>query len=140
MVILPRGEPVEARVWAMVIVVVAPSRDQIPGVAQVGEQMLVEALVAQTAVEAFHEAVLHGFARRDVVPLDLPFLLPSQDGVRCQLRSGAADHHAGIATHITTHIATLSGHIATLSGDVVELMGNALPRQRCPRQLPGILC
>ena len=37
--------------WAVVIVVVAPSRDQIPGVAQVGEQMLVEALVAQTAVD-----------------------------------------------------------------------------------------
>ena len=67
--------------WAMVIVVLAPSRDQIPGVAQVGEQMLVEALVAQTAIETFDEAVLHGLSWSDVVPLDLPFLLPFQDGV-----------------------------------------------------------
>ncbi|EAQ10906.1 hypothetical protein RB2654_22098 [Rhodobacterales bacterium HTCC2654] len=42
MVILPRGEPVEARVGAVVIVVVAPGLDQMAGVAQVGEQVLVE--------------------------------------------------------------------------------------------------
>ena len=38
--------------WAMVIVVDAPGRDKLPGVAQVGEQVLVEALVAQAAIEA----------------------------------------------------------------------------------------
>lgn len=69
----------------MVIVVPALRRDGIPGVAQVGEQMLVEALVAQAAIETFDEAVLHGLSRSDVVPLDLPFLLPFQDGIRCQL-------------------------------------------------------
>lgn len=58
MVILPRGEPVEARVGAMVIVVIAPSGDQIPSVAQVREQVLVETLVAQTSVEVFDKAVL----------------------------------------------------------------------------------
>tara|TARA_B100000678_G_scaffold268080_1_gene254101 strand:+ start:651 stop:779 length:129 start_codon:yes stop_codon:yes gene_type:complete len=36
----------------MVIVIVTPGRDQFPGVAQVGEQVLVEALVAQAAIEA----------------------------------------------------------------------------------------
>ena len=32
--------------------------------------MLVQALVTQSAVEAFDKAVLHGLAGRDVVPLD----------------------------------------------------------------------
>jgi len=36
-----------------------------------GEQVLVEALVPQPAIEALHEAILHRLARRDVVPLDL---------------------------------------------------------------------
>ena len=51
MVILPRSEPVEARVGAMVIVIVTPRRDQLPGVAQVCEQVLVEALISQAAVD-----------------------------------------------------------------------------------------
>lgn len=39
--ILPRGEPVEARVGAVMVVVVAPGGDQLSGMAQVGEQVLV---------------------------------------------------------------------------------------------------
>ena len=66
---------------AVMVVVVAPCRDQVAGMAQAGEQMLVEALVPQAAVEALDEAVLHGFARRDVVPFDLSVLLPRQDRI-----------------------------------------------------------
>jgi hypothetical protein len=80
---LSRNEPVEARVWAMGIVVLAPGREQVPGLAQVGEQMLAEAFVPQTAIEAFHEAVLHRFSGGDVVQFDASLLLPLQDGVRC---------------------------------------------------------
>ena len=83
--------------------------------AQVGEQVFVEALVAQAAIEALDEAVFNWHPRRDVMPLDLALLLPFQDGIRCQLRSVVADHHAGIAAH---------------PGDVVEFTGNALSRQR----------
>ena len=43
--------------------------------------MFIEALVAQAAVEAFDEAILHRFARCDVVPFDATLLLPGQDGV-----------------------------------------------------------
>lgn len=63
------------------VVVVAPGGDQGPGMAQVGEQVLVEALVPQAAVEAFDEPVLHRLAGRDVVPLDPALLLPLQDRV-----------------------------------------------------------
>lgn len=112
MVILPRDEPVEARVWAVMIVIVAPGRDQLSGMAQVGEQVLIQALVAKAAVEASGEAILHRLAGRDVVPRDGSFLLPLQNGVRCQLRAIVADHHAGRATR---------------SGDIVEFPRHPLP-------------
>ena len=48
---------------------------------EVAEQMLVEALVTKAAFEALDEAILHRFARRDVVPFDAMLLLPSQDGI-----------------------------------------------------------
>src|SRR6266516_2011869 len=50
----------------------------------------------QAPVEALHEAILHRFARRDVVPLDVAILFPSQDGVRGELGAvGAGRSHAG---------------------------------------------
>lgn len=70
---------------AVMVVVFPPGPDQSPGMAQVGEQVLVEALVPQAAIEAFHEAVLHRLSRRDVVPLDVALLLPLQDRVRGEL-------------------------------------------------------
>lgn len=49
--ILPRGEPVEARVRAVVIVVVAPCRNQTAGMAQGWEQVFVQALIPQAAID-----------------------------------------------------------------------------------------
>ena len=74
--ILPRGEPVEARVWAVVIVVGAPCRNHAAGMAQRLEQVFVEAFFAHPPVEALDQAVLHWLAGRDVVPADLSLLLP----------------------------------------------------------------
>ena len=67
--------------WAMMVVVGAPFLDDVTGMPVASEQMLVEALVTQPAVEALHKAVLHRFARRDVVPLDTAILLPGEHGV-----------------------------------------------------------
>ena len=97
LVILPRCEPVEARVGAVVVVVVASGLDQMAGVAQVHKQVLVEALVPQASVEALDEAVPHGFPRRNVVPFNPALFLPAKDGVRRELRPVVADHHAGMA-------------------------------------------
>ena len=99
----------------VVIVVVAPCRNQMAGMAQGWEQVLVQALVPQTAVEAFHEAVLHRLARRDVVPFDLAVLLPFEHGVRRQLGAVVADHHAGMLAHL---------------GDPVQFAGDTVSRQR----------
>jgi len=56
--------------WSVQIVVDPPVFDDLPRMAITAEQMLVEAFIAQTAVERFHEAILHGLSRRDVVPVD----------------------------------------------------------------------
>ena len=78
---LGRCEPVEARVRSVGVVVDPPFFDDLTRLVEVGEQVLVETLVAQSAVEAFDEAILHRFARCNVMPLDTPILLPGQDSV-----------------------------------------------------------
>ena len=79
--------------------------------ARAGEQVLVEAFVSQTTVEALDEAVLHRFAGRDVVLFDLSVLLPREDRIRRQFCAVVGDHHAGIATQL---------------GDPVEFSGHAM--------------
>ena len=49
--------------------------------------MLVQAFVAETPVQALDKGVLHGLARRDVMPADAAVLLPAQDRMRRQLGS-----------------------------------------------------
>lgn len=100
---------------AVVVVVVSPSADQLSGVAQAGEQVLVEALVPKPPVETLDQTVLHRFAGGDVMPLDTALFLPSQDGVRGQLRSVVADHHAGTPPEL---------------GDPIEFAGDPLAGER----------
>ena len=78
---LIRCEPVEARVRSVGVVVDPPVFDDLTRLVEIGEQVFVKTLVAQASVEALDEAILHRFARRNVVPFDAAFLLPSQDGV-----------------------------------------------------------
>ena len=63
-------EPIEARVRSVGVVVDPPFFDDLTRLIEVREQVLVEALVAQPAVEALDEAILHRFARRNVVPFE----------------------------------------------------------------------
>ena len=65
---------------AVVIVVVLPERDLVPGLAERREQRLVQELVSQSPVEALDEPVLHGLAGSDVVPVDPGALTPRQHG------------------------------------------------------------
>ena len=74
-------EPIEARVRSVGIVVDPPFFDDLARVLEIGEQVFVEALVAQATVEAFDEAILHRFAWRDVAPFDAALLLPGQDSI-----------------------------------------------------------
>ena len=120
---------------AVVIVVVAPCRNQLAGMAQPGEEVLVQAFVAEPAVEALHEAVLHGLARRDVVPLDMALLLPLQDGVRGQLGAVVADHHAGIAADLGDPV-QLASHPDAGDGGVDD-RGQAFPAEDEPCRAIG---
>jgi hypothetical protein len=60
---------------------------------QAAGHMLVEAFVAEAAVEAFDKRVLDRLARRDVVPSDAAFFLLAQHGVRGQLGAVVANNH-----------------------------------------------
>lgn len=44
-----------------------------------GQEGLVQQFVAQAVVETFDESVLPWLSRRDVTPIDLALLAPSQD-------------------------------------------------------------
>ena len=87
-------EPAKARVWPCGVVVDTPSLDDPAGLGEIGEQVLVEAFVAQPAVEQLDEAVLGRLSRRDVVPLDALVLLPAKDCPLRQFGAVVTDHHA----------------------------------------------
>jgi len=76
------------------VVVDPPFFDDLAGFVEIGEQLLVEALVTQPAVEAFDKPILHRLAGCDVVPLDLLLVLPGQYGVRGEVGAIVADDHA----------------------------------------------
>lgn len=78
---------------ALGVVILDPARDDVAGLAQCQEQRLVQKLIPHAAVEALDIAVLHGAARRDVVPLDLRLALPTQRRVGGELGAVVADDH-----------------------------------------------
>jgi len=96
-------------VRAVEIVVDPPLFDALAGITVAAEQVLVEALVPQPSVEAFHEAVLHRLAGRDVMPFDLPLFLPCEHGVRGQFGAVVGDDH--------TRVAAPLGNGVELTGD-----------------------
>ena len=73
------------------IEVLPPGRELRAGVAERAEQGLVQALIPQTPVEAFVEAVLLRLARRDVMPADAGIVGPAEDGVGGVFRAVVAD-------------------------------------------------
>lgn len=74
-------------------VVDAPCLGGLSGLAQSGEYVFIEALVAHSATEALDEAVLHRLAWRDAAPLDALVGRPAQRGVSGQLRAVVRDDH-----------------------------------------------
>ncbi len=68
--------------------------DDPAGFIKIGEQVLVETLVAQVLVKTFDEAILHRLAGRNVVPFDVVFVLPGQDSIGSELGAVVADDHS----------------------------------------------
>ena len=108
-------EATEARVRAAAVVVGLPRRNQLAGMRQRAEQALVQALVAEPAVEALDERILDRLAWLDVVPGDVSLLAPAQDSGRGQFRAVVADDQR---------------RLAALVDQPIEFAGHAPPRQR----------
>ena len=81
------------------VVVGSPLFSDAPRGRESAKHVLVEALVAEAAIEAFDEAVLHRVARRNGVPFDALILLPLQDGARDQLSTVVRDDHQRTPAH-----------------------------------------
>jgi len=85
-------------------------------VVEAEEQSFVQQLIAHTTVEAFAEAVLHGLARRNIMPLDLAFGRPGEDGVRGEFRPVIRDDHS---------------RFSAPTDQRRQLTGDTLARDRC---------
>ena len=121
------GLPAQFRVWSDCVVVVLPGGQHEPRVGQRGEQRLVEAFVAQAAVEALDEAVPRRLARCDVMPLDLALLRPAQERRRGQFDTIVADHRVWLATH-PDQAGQVPGHPCTGERRISH-QRQALPRE-----------
>ena len=64
------------RVRPDIVVVAPPGLDEDPGLGERGEDFFVQALVAESAVEAFDEGVLGRLAGRDVMPFQAGLVRP----------------------------------------------------------------
>src|SRR5579863_632263 len=80
--------------WPEVVIVVPPRFDDLTRFSQAREHVLVEAFVAQLAVEAFDECVLDRLARLNVVPPDAVGC-PSEHCHTGKFCSIIADNHPG---------------------------------------------
>ena len=86
-----------------VVVVIAPEGQLAAGIGQAVEDLLVQAFVAQAAVEALDVAILLRLARINVVPLDLVVVRPLQDrltGCRVAVKCGtrkSKNQRSGVA-------------------------------------------
>jgi hypothetical protein len=80
-------ETAKARMRGVMVVIDRPSLDDLAGGLQAAEQVLVKAFIAEAAVEALDEAILHRLARSDIVPFDGVILLPLQDRSGGELRA-----------------------------------------------------
>ena len=67
------------------VVFVTPAGQHPAGIGQTFKDVLVEAFVSKSAIEALHQAVLLGLARRDMVLGDAGLVLPFQERPAGQL-------------------------------------------------------
>jgi len=82
----------------MLVVVDTPAFDFLSGVAQVGEPVLIQALIAELPVEALDERVLHGLAGPDEVEPDPHAVGPGIQGLAHELRTVVHDDPIGLAS------------------------------------------
>jgi hypothetical protein len=91
---LTRGQRTETRMRSRMIIIKPPGFDDLPRFGQTVEQVFVQALVAETAVEALDESVLGWLARFDVMPSH-PTRDPTQDSYTSKFAAIVTDYNLG---------------------------------------------
>ena len=65
--------------WSAPVVILLPFYQRMTSFGQPAEERFVGALISQLAIKAFNEAVLLGFSRCDIVPINVSLLKPFKD-------------------------------------------------------------
>ena len=91
---LTRRQRTETGMRSRMIIIKPPGFDDLPRFGQTVEQVFVQALVAETAVEALDESVLDWLARFDVMPSH-PTRDPTQDSYTSKFAAIVADYNLG---------------------------------------------
>ncbi len=68
-----RALPPKSAVGAVAVIILPPLLDEVPGVCQGNENILVQAFISQPSVETFHETVIRGFSGPTVFQADAIF-------------------------------------------------------------------
>lgn len=100
------------------VVVRPPRLKNLPGMAQGGEQGLVEAFVPQPAIEALHEGVLLRLSQRDILPFHADGLAPLKN-----CRRGRLGAVVGHAAHWTTALGNDGVQLLHRSGSLGSSAG-----------------
>ena len=116
--------------WSHLVVVSPPLSDDFAGLRQRSEPMLVEAFVAELAVEALDVAVLRGAARFDQEVFDTVLLRPGDEDATGELGSVVRTNRAWITTeagslveqthHVGAADAMIHGDVHALASEVID--------------------
>ncbi len=96
--VLLRRAIAKSGVRSLAVVVLPPGRDLPPGIFEIGEDLSVQALVAEAALEGLHEGILRGFAGGREVELHASFEGPGVEGLRGEFRSVVGSDDLGKAS------------------------------------------
>lgn len=126
------GNPSQTAVEADLIEVASPVSDHASGMMQRLEPLLVQALVAELAVEALDVAVLHGLARSDQDVPDAMAGGPGHEGSTGELRAVIGPHRRGVAAEdrcLVEHACHVRARDAEIHGDVDALVAEVIGHQ-----------
>ena len=91
-----RTLPVQRAVWTVAVIVQPPFLEDAPGFGQENENMLIETLIPQPAIETFHETVIRRLPWAAVLQAHSMFLHPfvqcPTDELRAVVRPKPARH------------------------------------------------
>lgn len=99
------------------VIVLPPVFDNGFGFAEAGKPVLIEAFIADFAVETLGEPVLRRFAGGDVMPFDAMFRRPLQNGTAGQFGTVVADDARGFAS-LMDQLMQLAHHTLPADGGI----------------------